>query len=568
MSTLPPPPPPTIDPETGLQTEYSYILTLTSLPLTLLAAAISHWGVDILIIDSNKNYGGVNFTGLAHDIETHIVPGEVPGTRRITRRPRELPKVGDEIDTAYGNGIWKKNNYRHCYIQLPYGVLHPSPSLTTDYTRLTIPFLTLPLIFSNPSISSIIPTLLSSSVSEYIRFKSLQKTSLIKNGIKQILPSSRSDIFNDTSLTLLEKNKILKVLRLAHTQNLVSDELDKESSTTNSRALRAPQGATVGGEDVNGDSDFGEWLKVKVGSSKKTLIHPGLTLSLSPIKTVTGLKTISNHIKSLDLHSESPYISPIYGMGELCQGFARKASVMGAVFILECEVEKGEGGVKLSSERIGWKDIFVKSDNIIQQSLIKEGRKLNKVWGFVKGETSFSLDVNESYIVVRGGESMKFTNCEGVYYCLVYSPTMSSKELDEILEEEGEVIMKGECTEWEYANNFEEMEVGGGGFEKDFEAARWIYESLREKDERLGEWFGVRRRKGRKGRRRRGWRGGEDEDEEDEEARALRDAMKALEGENEEDEREDEDEDEDEDEEAKALRLAMRALEVDGDLDL
>lgn len=64
---------------------------------------------DVLIIDSNKNYGGVNFTGLAHDIETHTVPGEEPGTRRITRRPRELPKVGDEIDTAYGNGEIREN---------------------------------------------------------------------------------------------------------------------------------------------------------------------------------------------------------------------------------------------------------------------------------------------------------------------------------------------------------------------------------------------------------------------------------------------------------------------------
>ncbi|GMH65590.1 hypothetical protein TrST_g8429 [Triparma strigata] len=508
--------------------------------MTLLSAALSHWGADVLIIDPNKNYGGNAFTGLAHDIADHK-----PTSGRITKRPDPLPAVDSTVDTPYGKGVWKKKNYNSFQIQLPYGTLYPDPSTLVDYSRLTIPFLTLPLIFSDPSTSIVIPTLLNSSVSEYIRFKALSKTSVVKDGVKSALPCSRADVYNDESLSLLDKNKILKILRLAHTSNLASDELDKESSTTSSRALRAPQNSTPLPTSSSSLTkiDFKEYLTSKLSPSKVPLIHPGLTLTLSPLPASAGLKILSNHIKSLDVHSSLPYISPIYGLGELCQGFARKASVLGCVFILECEVEIIKGGVKLNSERIGWKDVIIKGDNVIQQSKEMEGGEINKVWGFIKGSSEFSVDVNEDYIVVRGGETMKFTNVRDAYYVLVYSLTMSFEELNEVLEEEpGEVIMKGECREAEYKSNLDNLEVGGGTFEKDFNEAKELYERLRSKDERLGEWFGDKE-----------VGGGGNEDE-------VTDKDK-------EEEDEGVDEDEDEDEEARALREAMKALQDDADLE-
>ncbi|GAB4822847.1 hypothetical protein N2152v2_009893 [Parachlorella kessleri] len=199
----------------------------------------------------------------------------------------------------------------------------------------------------------LIDLLLGSGAHNYTEFKLVQGSYLLEGQVLRPVPATRSEVFKDRSLSLAQKRALMKFLKacsealaeqgplqgcfderpfalLMREQGLdmqlqalllhavlMQDQAQRDVAPPAS-GLEAPQ------ETVPPDGDSGE--------------QPP---SAAVFSAAAALKLMGIHLGSVGRYGQDagPFLTPMYGCGELPQAFCRVAAVAGAIQVLRCPIE-------------------------------------------------------------------------------------------------------------------------------------------------------------------------------------------------------------------------------------
>lgn len=250
--------------------------------------------------------------------------------------------------------LWRTHRIRTPTAETAAAVLdRQSRSIALDVT----PYL---LYASGPAVNG----LLSSSVSDYVEFKSLEGLLYMDDANKlSRVPCSKNDVFASKMLSPLDKRRLMKFLQTAmdyatavslqgqqheDDQDTV-DELQSwnEQHLNQGRSLPRPQNKAVASTDLlqlqdqcraESDSRFESYLKEnqKLSPALIKLVRYALALEAdeSSSSTAAGMKQLCAHMLALGRFGATAFLVPIYGSGELAQAFCRSAAVYGATYLL------------------------------------------------------------------------------------------------------------------------------------------------------------------------------------------------------------------------------------------
>ncbi|KAI3466224.1 hypothetical protein Pfo_022887 [Paulownia fortunei] len=199
---------------------------------------------------------------------------------------------------------------------------------------------------------SMIDLILKTGINQYMEFKSVDASFVCDaEGKLENVPDSRSAIFKNRSLSLTEKNQLMKFFKLVQGHFGNESEEDKIS-------------------EPDLESPFVEFL-TKMGLSQKlksiilyTIVladydQENLEVCKDVINTKSGINHLALYHSSIGRfpNANGAIIYPIYGQGELPQAFCRRAAVKGCIYVLRMPIvavlmDKDGGmykGVKLVS---------------------------------------------------------------------------------------------------------------------------------------------------------------------------------------------------------------------------
>ncbi|XP_073121850.1 rab escort protein 1 isoform X1 [Henckelia pumila] len=314
---------PPIEPST-----FDLIVTGTGLPESIIASAASAAGKTVLHLDTNPFYGSHYASLPLNDfvtfLQSHSQPPKVPES------DGSIPLVSRSLYSSleiHSHSDEPLKNARRFNLDLA----GPRVFLCSD---------------------SMIDLILKTGINQYMEFKSVDASfvSDVDGGLLNV-PDSRSAIFKDRSLSITEKNRLMKFFKLV--QAHFSEESEED---------RIPE------EDL--ESPFVEFLsKIGLSQKLKSIIlyaivnanydQDNIEACKDVINTKSGISRLALHHSSVGrfANANGAMIYPIYGQGELPQAFCRRAAVKGCIYVLRMPIvsvlmDKEDGtykGVKLVS---------------------------------------------------------------------------------------------------------------------------------------------------------------------------------------------------------------------------
>ncbi|PSS00387.1 Rab escort protein [Actinidia chinensis var. chinensis] len=311
---------------------FDLIIVGTGLPESILASAASAAGKTVLHLDPNPFYGA-HFSSLPLQDLAAFLQSQSPSPP-----PSSAPSDGNltavELTT------------RRMYSDVEITSHSPEPLEHSRQFNLDL---------AGPRVlfcaDSAVDLMLKSGTSQYMEFKSVDASFVCGGDGKLVtVPDSRSAIFKDTSLGLAEKTRLSSFFKLVE-GHLKSDDERKISA-----------------EDL--ESPFVAFLsKMRLPPKIQWIILYALAMAdydqsdtdvcKDVLKTRDGINRLALYHSSVGRFSNAlgALIYPIYGQGELPQGFCRRAAVKGCLYVLRMPVnalllDKFSGsykGVKVAS---------------------------------------------------------------------------------------------------------------------------------------------------------------------------------------------------------------------------
>ncbi|KRY37535.1 Rab GDP dissociation inhibitor alpha [Trichinella spiralis] len=171
----------------------------------------------------------------------------------------------------------------------------------------------------------LVKLLLSTGVTRYLEFKSIEGSFVYKGGKVYKVPADEAEALTTSLMGIFEKRRFKKFLVWA--QNFDFDNkatwegLDPYTNTMNDVYRKFDL-------DENTADFTGHALALYINDKYKN----------EPFgETVKRVKLYS---ASLERYGKSPYLYPLYGLGELPQGFARLSAIYGGTYMLDTPVDE------------------------------------------------------------------------------------------------------------------------------------------------------------------------------------------------------------------------------------
>uniref|UniRef100_A0A0N5BHT9 Rab proteins geranylgeranyltransferase component A n=1 Tax=Strongyloides papillosus TaxID=174720 RepID=A0A0N5BHT9_STREA len=295
----------------------------TGLPESMLAAACSRSGLTVLTIDRNSFYGSswasFNFNSLekwatsenckkeSTDVDVTLEEGEI-----------FIPLVNDYLKDGINNitmNVEDKSDTNE---------ITNLQKLQKDSRKFSIDL--------NPklllSLGQMVSILCDSEVSKYVEFVNAERLLCLKDVTSDAksyrsfitkVPCSKADIFKTTSITMLEKRILMKFMTEVLNWHFHREEHEWKNIL---------------------EGNFDELLEhQKVGEPLKKYIMDLIAVLRDSDKTGDCLDAISRFLISIGRYGNSPFLYPLYGVGELPQGFSRLSAVYGGTFCLDNDID-------------------------------------------------------------------------------------------------------------------------------------------------------------------------------------------------------------------------------------
>ncbi|CAX43205.1 Rab escort protein, putative [Candida dubliniensis CD36] len=269
----------------------------TGLQESILAAALSWQGTQVLHIDNNTYYG------------------DSCSTLTI----EQLKKWCGDVNSG------KIHHFQDAQIYIPGG------KQSNQYTSKDYGIdLTPKIMFCQ---SDLLSLLIKSRVYRYLEFQSLSNFHVFENDDFQqkVNVTSKQDIFIDKSLSLLTKRYLMKFLKFL----LLDSELDYKQ-----RIKPYCRGGNGGGDNDNDTNDCSiqDFLRQEFKLQDPQINELVYSIGLSykeQTSTKQALIRMKRFLSSFDIYGKFPcMISKFGGPGELSQGFCRSAAVAGTTYKL------------------------------------------------------------------------------------------------------------------------------------------------------------------------------------------------------------------------------------------
>ncbi|KAH6807984.1 Rab escort protein [Perilla frutescens var. frutescens] len=293
---------------------FDLIVVGTGLPESVIASAASAAGKAVLHLDPNPFYGTHSASLPFDDFISFL--------RSHSESPSQPPfQTSDDYDSI-------PLATRPLYSELE---INSHSSVPLENSRKFSLDLVAPRVFF--CADAMIDLILKTGINQYMEFKSVDASFVSGAGGKlESVPDSRSAIFKNRSLSLTEKNKLMKFFKLVqgHFGNGSGEE-------------------KISGQDL--ESPFVEFL-TKMGLSQKLKSIILYTIVLADydqekleackdvISTKSGINRLALYHSSIGRfpNANGAIIYPIYGQGELPQAFCRRAAVKGCIYVLRMPV--------------------------------------------------------------------------------------------------------------------------------------------------------------------------------------------------------------------------------------
>lgn len=161
------------------------------------------------------------------------------------------------------------------------------------------------------------------NVGRYIDFKLLEATYVFmpKRQRFEKIPATKEDVFQNKSLSLLEKRRLMKCLTFIQTA-------ENEPYRSQWWPHRHASFATYLQEWLPE-----EWIDVILYA------FAGAHSSQSRLTVEKGLKNVQRTLRAMTIYGPSAYLLPMYGVSEIAQAFCRVSAIYGATYRLSHKVD-------------------------------------------------------------------------------------------------------------------------------------------------------------------------------------------------------------------------------------
>ncbi|XP_071093841.1 rab proteins geranylgeranyltransferase component A 1-like [Haliotis cracherodii] len=155
--------------------------------------------------------------------------------------------------------------------------------------------------------------LIVSDVAKYCEFRTVSRMLTLLNGQLEKVPCSRADVFSSKKVSMLEKRLLMKFLTFCAEHDKYPDQY----------------------QDYVG-KPFSEFLKFKkLTPNTHHFVYHSIAMATEATTTEQGLKKTQHFLQSLGRYGNTAFLFPLYGSGEIPQGFCRLCAVFGGVYCLQ-----------------------------------------------------------------------------------------------------------------------------------------------------------------------------------------------------------------------------------------
>ncbi|XP_072941819.1 rab proteins geranylgeranyltransferase component A 2 isoform X2 [Epargyreus clarus] len=305
--------------EDDLPTDFQVIVVGTGMVESIVAAACSRIGKNVLHLDSSDHYGGLwasyNFDGLQKFIkEVNSDPNRQLQVYNLAEQwyiekdsPQEEEKKEESEEGKTEDG--KAEQPKKVWSQATFA---------TEYRKFNID-MTPKLLFSR---GPLVELLISSNIARYAEFRCVTRVLTWLGDKLTPVPCSRADVFATEAVSIVEKRMLMKMLTSIVGYN--EEEMENEFKDWN-------------------DKSFKEYLSHKGLSAN--LIHYVLYAiagGTDSMPCLEGVRECKKFLMSLGRYGNTPFLWPMYGSGELPQCFCRLCAVFGGVYCLNRPIDTVE----------------------------------------------------------------------------------------------------------------------------------------------------------------------------------------------------------------------------------
>ncbi|CAG9317246.1 unnamed protein product [Blepharisma stoltei] len=260
-------------------THFDDIILGTDNTSSILAAALAISGHKVLHLDSQGYYGSIDGTLSFNEFQKFLISPESPPF--LNKQIHISPGPDEEC-----NQFPRRFNFD----------LQPK------------------MIYS---VGDVVDYLLACGIAQYIEFKSVKSGMLwTQDGFRQV-PCNKSEIFQDEKLNVVEKRKLMKIVE--HCTKLLE------------------------GEDFDPNQDFKSLLEEKgLPENLQNILFYAILLVDGDTRSITlgeALGKIQKYSSSLGIYKEgSTLLYPMYGAGDISQGFCRVSAVYEGTYVITEEL--------------------------------------------------------------------------------------------------------------------------------------------------------------------------------------------------------------------------------------
>ncbi len=233
--------------------------------------------------------------------------------------------------------------------------------------------------------------LVHTNVTRYIEFKQISASYVYRSGKIAKVPSNEYEAIRSSLMGIFEKRRMKRFLEF------IANYKEEEVSTHN-------------GLDLDKNTMSEVYYKFGLESGTKDFIGHAMALySNDEYLEKPARETYDRillYVQSVARYGKSPYIYPLYGLGELPQGFARLSAIYGGTYMLDTPIEETlydkDGkfeGVK-TKEGIAKAPIVIGDPTYFPEKVNRTGQKVIRAISILKHPIAQASDADSLQIII------------------------------------------------------------------------------------------------------------------------------------------------------------------------
>ncbi|CAI4222264.1 unnamed protein product [Auanema sp. JU1783] len=303
----------------------------TGLLESVIAAACSRSGLSVLHLDRTEFYGGDWSSFNLRSINEWLTVNSEeksdvlePEYEKLLSDGETLVQIVERNTIANIQTSWNDASEETTEVKVKDETMqmtHKEFLQEKEWRKFSIDMVPKVLLARGPMVQ----TLCDSEVAKYAEFKCVDRflcfdQNAPKTEAYSRVPCSKGDIFVDDKLNMIDKRRLMKFLTYCLQWNTNADSLNDWQNYQ--------------------DKSFSEFLNTMgITGTLQQYVADAIGILHPNANTKEGLTAVCKFIDSVGRFGTSPFLTPLYGCGELSQCFCRLCAVFGGLYCLGRRIE-------------------------------------------------------------------------------------------------------------------------------------------------------------------------------------------------------------------------------------